>query len=462
VGNLLALAFPATALAVGVLLYLRSPAGVYLGFTWWLWFLTPGVRRLIDYQYGWNPENPVMLAPYLVTALVGFTALRHLPKLRLLGFFPFGLIAAGVGYGYIVGVHEVGPGPATYDLLNWLLPVLFAFHLVVYWRYYPRARRAILQTFVWGVLVMGAYGIWQYLDPPEWDQYWMLNAPMDSIGAPEPREVRVFSTLNSPGPFAGVIMAGLLLLLGGGGPLRWPSAVVGYVSLLLSLVRSAWGGWLVGLPFILLNSGRVRLRLLVPLIVMVLIALPLITSGPIYNTIDERLQTTTALEQDQSFSDRLRFYAEFGPQAFLNPSGAGLGSTGVSTKLETADSSMGALGNFDSGVMNIGFVLGWPGSLLYVSGVAWLLFYAFRKSGELDLFAAACRGIVAATLVQLIFSNSLVGISGMVVWTFLGLLLAARAYDSAPGKSDDQRDVSGAPPSSPGSVLRPEWTGRHA
>ena len=46
-------AYLAATLAVGALLYWRRP-GLYIGFTWWLWFLTPEVRRLVDYQQGWT------------------------------------------------------------------------------------------------------------------------------------------------------------------------------------------------------------------------------------------------------------------------------------------------------------------------------------------------------------------------------------------------------------------------
>src|SRR5918912_703929 len=56
VGSLMQTLYPSAALVVGLLLYWRYPA-LYLGFTWWLWFLTPEVRRVVDYQSAWEPEN---------------------------------------------------------------------------------------------------------------------------------------------------------------------------------------------------------------------------------------------------------------------------------------------------------------------------------------------------------------------------------------------------------------------
>ena len=61
-GGILRLLFPLGATAVGVLLYMRYPL-LYVGFTWWIWFLTPLVRRLIDQRSGWQDPSIVLLAP---------------------------------------------------------------------------------------------------------------------------------------------------------------------------------------------------------------------------------------------------------------------------------------------------------------------------------------------------------------------------------------------------------------
>jgi hypothetical protein len=80
--------------------------------------------------------------------------------------------------------------------------------------------------------------------------------------------------------------------------------------------------------------------------------------------------------------------------------------------------------------------LGWPGGLLYAGGLVWLVFYALRQVKRPDLFAAASRGIVVAVLAQLIFANIATGVSGMVLWHFLGLAVAARLFHN--------RNISGA------------------
>ena len=128
-GQIVELAFPALALLIGATLYFRHPT-LYLGFTWWLWFLTPEVRRLVDYQIGWNEISPVMIAPYLVSGMAALTLVRCLPQLLQPRLFPFALILMALNYAY-VGRPRPTPGrrAATYGLLTWIVPVLFGFHV---------------------------------------------------------------------------------------------------------------------------------------------------------------------------------------------------------------------------------------------------------------------------------------------------------------------------------------------
>ena len=57
-----------------------------------------------------------------------------------------------------------------------------------------------------------------------------------------------------------------------------------------------------------------------------------------------------------------------------------MGATGASTKLSSDSGELGKYGSFDSGVMNVPFVLGWPGTLLYLSGVVMLFSRTLRAA----------------------------------------------------------------------------------
>jgi hypothetical protein len=430
-GGLLNLLYPVGVLAVGGILYVRHPA-LYVGFVWWVWFLSPEVRRLVDYQSGWHPQSTVGLAPYLVVGIAMFGLMRHAPKLKVFPLLTIGMACAGLFYAFGVGVLVVGVSAAAFDMLSWLVPVVMAFYFMLNWRYYPDFRRVTQRAFSWGLLLMGLYGIYQFINPPAWDRFWMINADMGVIGSPEPFEVRVFSTLNSPGPLAVVLAAGLLVLLSNGRLRDWPAISAGYAGLLLSVVRSVWGTIIVGALVLIAQGGRSRLRLLITLVATALILWPLLSFGPVADVIAERLQTLDALERDTSFMARLQTYVEWAPQALGQVWGMGMGSTGVATKLTnvgtTGEGYATALGGLDLGIIAIPLTLGWPGTLLYVGGAVWLLVYALRAVRRSDAFVMACRSIVIMMLAQFVFGNVTTGVNGMILWGFLGLAAAAQMY----------------------------------
>ena len=113
--------FPVGTLGVGLLLYQRNPI-LYLGFNWWITFLTPFIRRLADYYRGSFDSASLMLtAPYLATFITGITVLKGFPKSQRQGNLPFALAAIGIGYSLVVGVAR-GNGVATVvrTFLDWM------------------------------------------------------------------------------------------------------------------------------------------------------------------------------------------------------------------------------------------------------------------------------------------------------------------------------------------------------
>lgn len=424
--TLLNAAYPAVAFMIGGWLYMSHPP-LYLGFMWWIWFLTPFMRRVADYQAGGHdPINPIMLAPLLVTGLTFFTLLRYGKRLRENMYFPLLLAMMGVGYGYVIGIIRVGPLSATYGLLKWLLPLLIGLHVYLFWKLYPAHRRVIRTTFTWGVLVMGAYGIAQYLLAPAWDMTWLKESGMvSSMGQPRATEFRIFGTLNATGPYAKIIMVGLLLLFDGRGLLPRLAALPGYISFMLTLVRAAWGGWFVGLGFIASRlRGKLRVRLLAILAVVAVLAVPFFLYAPNTERVTDRAESLTDLDDDGSLNARMMLYRSTTPEALLNPVGEGIGSLGGAARLSTGDSV-----SFDSGVLAIPFTLGWPGTLLYLTGLGLLIADIITiKRSETDQFAVIAAAIVLAFIAMMVFHNQLEGLSGVTVWSFLGLALAAKKY----------------------------------
>lgn len=417
-GVLLRYGFPALATLVGIVLFQRFPY-IYVGYTWWIWFLTPFVRRLSDWQAGYQEPSPILLAPFLVTLLTGVTLIRKLPSLHRDGGLPLILVVAGILYALLIGLASRSARAVALPFLTWITPILFAIYLFSKWREYPAYSRLIRRTFLWMVLVLGAYGVYQYVVAPDWDTSWLTNSGLTSSGGKaEPYGIRVFSTLNSTAPFAVVMMSGVLLLFSAESPLQLPATAVGYLSFLLSLVRAAWFGWTVGF-FTLVTSlkPKLQMRLFLIAIAMVLCVTPLLFIEPFAEVVRGRLDTFSNLDSDVSYQGRTGIYETYLNTALTSPLGAGFGGTWE---------------HVDSGVIDTMIQLGWLGALLYFGGMLLLMLKLFQsKAARSDGFMSAAKGICLAIFSLLLFGTYTQGLSGVVFWVFLALGVAGQKYYSA-------------------------------
>ena len=412
-GKILNYVFPAGAFLVGVFLYFRAPL-LYTGFCWWIWFLAPLVRRLADFRGGgFTDPSPILLAPYLVTLVTLITLRKHLPNASRQGGMPFILAIVGTVYGFLVGAINKSIQTAVLGFLDWLPPVLFGFHLFVNWREYPSYRQNLERTFVWGTVVMGVYGVIQFLIAPEWERFWLTNAAIVSAGSPEPLGMRVWSTMSSPEPFAAVITAGLLLLFSAQSPVGFVASAGGYLSFLLTLVRSAWLGWVVGLIAMLGSlNPKFQMRLLVTVLVMTICVVPLATIEPFSDVISERVSSLADPQNDNSAIVRQGNYEKNLGRALTNVMGEGIGGAG-----------------FDSAVLTTLLNLGWFGTIPYIGGMLLLTFKLFQSSeGKSDPFVGAVRAIILSCLVRFPVNGVTAEASGMVLWGFLGIGMAAMMY----------------------------------
>lgn len=406
--------FPAGAFLIGTVLYSRKPV-LYLGFTWWLWFLSPWVRRLVDYQSGWQDPSYILLAPYLATLAAALTIIKDLPTSHRQGGGPFILAFISVLYGGAIGAVTSPVMSVATKLLDWLAPVILGYYVYANWRRYPDFKRNLSRVFLWGVLVMGSYGIWQYMVAPAWDGYWITQTELLTFGRPEPLSIRVFSTMNSNGPFAITVMAGLILFFSKPGPLAYGTSAVGYLSFLLSQTRAAWIGWLVAI-ITFMGSLKSSLQIKVVLVVftMALCALPLTTIEPFSGVISERLETFSSGSTDLSYRERTEKYELLLRDSLSQVTGKGLGGSGA---------------HIDSAILDMFFSLGWVGALPYLGGLFTLMFRAFQVSAvRFDPFVSAARAIALGVMVQLVFGSVMIGVSGVVMWTFLGMVMAAQKY----------------------------------
>lgn len=415
--------FPAVVLLIGGFLYTAFPT-LYLGFLWWVWFVAPLVRRIVDLQVGWTDPSPILLTPYLLGFLTIFTLLPNLHRLTERRYFPFALVLLALVYGGTLGVIYAGLYTTVVELLQWMVPVLVGFHLALRWEAYPAHRYIVKEVFTWGVIFMGAYGVYQFLVLPSWDVFWMVNSGMESIGQPRPGAVRVFGTLNSPGPFSFAMMAGLLVLF-----TEWRArsvvamapAVLGF---LLALVRSAWGGLAIAMGVMALRlTGQDRARLVKLLVLAVVTLLPLAALPEIAGQIGARAGTFTNLEGDTSFQARMASYQGVTLHIIRNPIGMGVGGL----RAVGGDASL-----VDSGLLTMMVELGWLGAALYFFALVLIVLPLLRQDTlRYDMFAVTSLGIGIGMIAMMALSKMHYELGGALLWAFLGLAVAGGRHADA-------------------------------
>jgi hypothetical protein len=345
---------------------------------------------------------------------------RKQQPLRIPG--PFMLCGAGVLYGFVVALLRHPTVETGYALLNWGCPLIFGIHLCTMWRRYPAVEKVITSTYVWGVGLMGAYGIFQYIVAPAWDTYWLVNVSQGlidpSFGQPAPYALRVWSTLNSAGPFANVMVAGLLLLFVTKSKGKLPISIAGYASFLLSVVRTCWLSWFLGLMLILRGARpKTILKVVGSIALLAICLIPIIEKPEIAPVLGDRLATFRDLGQDESFRERSEMYKVIAKMVAEDPFGHGIRNQEIVNNIVV-----------DSGIMVVLLSLGWMGSALYTFGI---LSFLLSKRRSPDIFPKVTKAICITYLSQLIGGIVFVGVTGAMFWMFVALTLSAEQWYAA-------------------------------
>lgn len=414
--GVLRFAFPAASFVVGAFLFWKHPV-TYIGFVWWLWFLTSLLTRLVDYQNGWDALRLMNVAPFLVSGLTLITLGRKVRLLRQPDFLPFLLVFAALLLGAGIGLLKNAPSKVIVPWLEWITPVLFAFHLAAHWQRYDEYRRITEQAFLWGVLVMGGYGIVQYLFAPTWEQFWLMQSAVTSFGNPEPLGIRVWSTMNAPGTLSMYLMAGLVLLFASKGRLRWGAMVPGYLVLLLTLARTAWGAWCISfVMFLVPLPRRTKLRIVIAGLLLGGCLFPLTFSAPFAELLSTRFSTFHQMEEDRSLNERRAIYDRGFTVVLTNVIGDGMG--------RTIDDDI-----IDSALLDLLLTLGWFGGALYLLALVWLFINFTRYQGfHSDSFMSAARAISFGITPTLLITSQMIKATGILYWAFLAFTIAAHRF----------------------------------
>lgn len=384
------------------------------------WALSPEVRRIIDWLFRTYSEVSIIsILPHCISLTLLIPIIKNIglinKRVKVISI----IMGVTLAYGFIIGFPRYGMS-SLFELLNYAVPFLIFIYINVCNLDNDVRNRWLRSISFIGVLV-SVYGIYQYLILPEWDQFWMLNAGMKSIGAPEPQNFRLFSTINSPGPtgaFLGIALAIMTVNA------KWRAfgligmMLVGF-ALLLTLVRSGWIAYIVIiLAYLFRSQLKNKMMLLAVLAVIGLAYQFLLPILPGASSITSRVSTLSSLEEDHSFNERISFASNILSSIKENPIGRGLGSTGISSKISN---NSGVVTSFDNGFLNIFYTFGLPLGLALIATLCYLAVYFFKLSRIEKEYSSLSFAISVAILFLLTGSNIIPGIAGVLLWLIIGL-----------------------------------------
>ena len=262
--------------------------------------------------------------------------------------------------------------------------------------------------------VMGLYGIFQYVDPPDWDRYWMQSAPILSAGQPVPDAVRTFSTMNSPASFATFTAIGLMLVFFSRKPWQLLFLLVpAGIALMLSLYRTAWLSLALGLVFCLLSSVTRKRAGIILLGICALVLLAAIFS-PFGEVIADRLATLSDGSDDGSAQERTEQFF-----TLYNTWNSSLFGVGFTTSDVGSAGAMPVDGMLIACWLSMGIVFG----ALCVTGLLWAIVNAMSSGFRARKNEFIMTGALGAgALLQLPLANITAGENGFLFWTFIVLM----------------------------------------
>jgi len=292
--------------AIGWYAWRKGPAAHFYSVVL-LFCFAPLARRIVDVSLGFDESSLMLVGPLLAILVPGVELLRLLEKNATFDprLAPLIVSFLCLFYAFVLTILNGNWTDAASGILKGVAPLVYAAALVLTARS-EEILDAAISAFMVALPIMGVYAMYQYVDPPDWDRFWMQYASILSAGLPIPYGVRPFSTLNGPASYATFTAAGLLLIFF----LRrsWLSAVLmvpAFMGLMLSQYRTAWIVLAVGVLFCLMfRATRWRAGLLI--IGGIAAGLAAMSVPQFAEVIGNRLATLGQGSQDGSAQERLQ------------------------------------------------------------------------------------------------------------------------------------------------------------
>lgn len=397
-----------------------------------LFCFAPFARRIVDYYAGFEASGIMLVGPLLALLVPAPRLLSLLDgrsSLLTRGLAPITIVVCCLIYATLLSVLQGSWANAASTAIKWLAPLAYAAVLIE-----TAERRdlvdAITNAFLFILPIVGLYGSFQYVDPPEWDRYWMQFAVAVTAGLPEPYEIRVYSMLNGPASFAAFTSVGILLVT----MLRpLPVSIItcapAALALLLSQYRTAWLSLGLSLLFCLFfPSVRGRAGPIFATIIgggMVSLTIPGFSDALV-----ERLESFGQGSNDGSLQERLDQFRTLWNQPDSSVIGSGMAPFG--------DAGIAGAMPIDGMLIACWLMMGLVVGAICISAFVWAcgrMMVNAAQSGQRDAIALGALG--CGFLLHIPFASLASGELGFLFWIF-----AAAAC--LPDRQDPRLNIRGS------------------
>ena len=326
--------------------------------------------------------------------------------------------------------------PGLVAAADWLAPLLYYFYFLTLAGRIAEAEAPVKAFLTANMAVIGAYGLQQYFAPADWDVAWIKDSGLIELGGPPLQPIRLFATMNMPGPMASWLGTILLMALHFRTRLMLLALPAIGIVLVLSLVRGVMGVVLLSLCIALVvGRGQNVLGIVkaVALLAMVIGGFGTYVVATDVETADrvlKRFDTVKELEYDVSAESRRKTYAA--APALIDAAPLGLGIAVLGRGAVAAGEGQVVI---DAGPLAIYLALGWIGGTVYLLALFLLaahMLVGARTSGSM---AGLVVGVAAlSNIIGVVFSNPM-GVQAAMLWFCAGyanaLLLAWRQAQGA-------------------------------
>ena len=165
----------------------RQGAGAHVQGAILLFAFSPFVRRFVDVAIGFDQQSIMLIGPllYILMPLPSiWTWLSLTERPRNPWMIAPVVVLFCVTYAAAASIMQNDWFNAANGALKWSAPVLYAIALQLRAKSDGELVNAMAGAFFVVLPITGLYGIWQYVDPPTWDRFWMNYASITSAGYP--------------------------------------------------------------------------------------------------------------------------------------------------------------------------------------------------------------------------------------------------------------------------------------